>query len=155
MHFSFCFLCYQINKGLLFFSKLLKCKGIFSSSGGISNTKFGMSHRLSNQRISDNFLQGLHKNARISQGCLFRTPLMECLTDVADVKMLVEIRSPMNNFIGDFFKFRNNAYLIILTCILLISLHSGMLFSTHTLRKLTSRKLAKFMKLKSTCRCFN
>ena len=86
-----------------FLFKLLKCKGIFSSSGGTSNTRFGMFYRLSNQGISDNFLQQLHENARTSLGCnLFRTPSMEWLTDVADVKMLVEIRSLMNNFMGDF-----------------------------------------------------
>ena len=71
---------------------------------------------------------------------------MKWLTDVADVKMLVEIRSLMNNFIGDFFQFRNKSNLIILTYILLIFLHSGMLFSAHALRKSTSQKLAKFMK---------
>ena len=46
MHFSLCFHCCQINKGLLFFSflfTLLKCKGIFSFFGGTSNTRFGMS----------------------------------------------------------------------------------------------------------------
>ena len=42
---------------------------------------------------------------------------MEWLTNVADLKMLVEIRSLVNNFIEDLFKFRNNAYLIILTYI--------------------------------------
>ena len=78
-------------------------KEFFSSFGGTSNTRFGMSLRLSSQRISNNFLQRLHENARISIGCLFKTPAMEWLTGVADVKMLVEIRSLMNNFIENLF----------------------------------------------------
>ena len=86
-----------------FLFTLLKCKGIFSSLWGTSNTRSGMPHRLSNQRISDNFQQLLDENARISLGFLFGRPSMEWLTDDADVKMLMEIRSLMNNFIEDFF----------------------------------------------------
>ena len=52
-----------------------------------------------------NFLQGLHENSRTSLGCLFGTPSREWLTNVANVKMLVEIRSLINKFMKDFFSF--------------------------------------------------
>ena len=153
MHFNLCFLCCQINKGLLFFLfMLLKCKGVFLLL--VNRTQdLGCPTGSATNEIYDNFLQRLHEIARTSIGCLFKTSAMEWLTDVADVKMLVEIRSLISDFIEDFLQFRNNAYVIILTHILLVFLHCGMLFSAHTLRKLTARKLAKFMKLKSAC-CF-
>ena len=49
------------------------------------------------------FQQQFYENARGSFSCLLRAPLMEWLTDVADVKLQVEGRSfLMNNFIKDF-----------------------------------------------------
>ena len=51
---------------------------------------------------------------------------MELLTDVADVKLQVDISSLINNFINDY-KFENRPYAIILICILQIFLQSGIL----------------------------
>ena len=101
MHFSLFFFAAKSIK--VFFLFCLRCSNVkesCSSFGGTSNTRFGMFHRLGNQRIPDNFLQQLNENARMSLGCLFRTPSMEWLTDV---KMLVKICSLVNNFMGDFF----------------------------------------------------
>ena len=50
---AFQFVFFAAKSIKVFFSllfTLLKCKGILSSFGGTSNTRFGMSHPLSNQR---------------------------------------------------------------------------------------------------------
>ena len=55
---------------------------------------------------TNNLLQRLPQNARTSLRCLFKA--MGLLTDVADAKMLVKIRSLLNNFIDNFFSLKMN-----------------------------------------------
>ena len=61
-----------------------------------SNTRFGMSPKLSSQGMSNNFQQQFCENARASFRCQLRAPLMEWFTDVADVKLQMDGQSFAN-----------------------------------------------------------
>ena len=73
-----------------------------------------MFSQFNSQQISISFEQQLCENARALLRYLFETSLMEWLIYVADVKMLVDIRSIMN----DLQNFENQLIITILTCIL-------------------------------------
>ena len=91
--------------------------------------------------MSNGFQQKLCESAR--------APLTEWLTDVADIKMQVDIRSLINNFIKDFYSFESKPYVIVLTCVLQVFPHSGVFRLSVQIVKINTPKVDKILKVES------
>ena len=111
MHFILCFLCYQINEGLLFFSVYAaQMQRKFFLLLGVHQTQdLGCPTGSATNEYPTTFCSSYMRMPEHSLCTYSKRLQMEWLTNVPDVKMLAEICSLINNFIKDFFWFRNNA----------------------------------------------